>query len=70
MYDYAMFEASRMRYKDIQREVEKARQGMEIHGTLPKADRALPAWVSHLLHTSPFRRSDEASKPDREPSAN
>jgi hypothetical protein len=58
MYDYAMFEASRARYADIQREFEKARQGVEIHGVPPKVDRSLPNWVSELLHAAPFRRHD------------
>ncbi len=70
MYDYAMFEASRMRYNDIQREIEKSRQGMEIHGVAPQADRALPAWVNQLLHASPFRRHEEDAQPDTRPSAN
>ena len=70
MYDYAMFEASRARFKDMQREVEKARQGMEISGVTPKVDRSLPAWVSQLLLASPFRRQDEKIQHDVRPSSN
>lgn len=70
MYDYAMFEASRMRYNDIQREMDKARQGMEIHGVAPRTDRSLPVWVNQLLHASPFRRHDEETQRDARPNTN
>ncbi|MEZ4618454.1 MAG: hypothetical protein R2867_23470 [Caldilineaceae bacterium] len=68
MYDYAMFEAARARHNDIQRAMEKARQGIEVHGTAPQVDSVLPGWVNQLLHAAPFRRHPDANGDKAQPS--
>lgn len=54
MYDYGIVDLSRTHQDDMQREAEKMRRGIEIHGLPPQIDHTLPNWVGKLLARSPF----------------
>lgn len=60
MYDFALFEASRERHEDLQRQAADARRGVEIHGRPHYIGHTLPAWMSKLLAHAPFGQHDDA----------